>query len=65
MMWMISPAVAKTIARQQTIDEVRESRRGRATRFTPEPDSEPRRRHRVRRRSHALRSVGLRKHIAH
>ena len=65
MMWMISPAVAKSIAQQQTIDAVREGRRGRAARFTPEPDSEPRRRHRARKRSLAFGSVGLPKHIAH
>jgi hypothetical protein len=64
-MWMmISPAVATSIARQQTIDDVKESSRLRAQRFAPEPDGDiaPRkRRHRVRRRPRAFwTSVDLR-----
>ena len=64
MMWTISPAAATSIARQQTIDEVRQSRRERAARFTPEPDDEPHGRHKAPRRTRALRSVALGKRLA-
>jgi hypothetical protein len=63
LMW--SPAVATAIARQQTIDAVRESRRLRPARFTPEPDKDPRGRHKTRRRARAFWIVDLRNRLAH
>jgi hypothetical protein len=64
MFWMMSPAMAKAIAREQTVDAVRESRRrGRVARFTPEPDTDAKSRHKARRTSRALRSADLRKRV--
>lgn len=66
-MWMtISPAMATTIARQQALDEVRESRRLKAARSAARPAPETDRpRHRARRHSRAFWSVHVRGHATH
>jgi hypothetical protein len=66
-MWMtISPAMATTIARQQTIDEVQESRRLKAARTSAQPASETSKpKHRARRHRRAFWSVHLHGHAAH
>ena len=65
-MWMFSPAMATTIARQQTIDDVRESRRLKAARSNAQPATVPAKgRHRARRHTRAFWSVHLHSHHAH
>jgi hypothetical protein len=65
-MWTtISPAMAITIARQQTVDEVRESRRQKAARTAAQSaDVRAKGRHRARRHSRAFWSVHVRHHHA-
>ncbi len=66
-MWTtISPAMATTIARQQTVDEIRQSRRLKAARISAKPASEAAKpKHRARRHRRAFWSVHLHGHAAH
>ena len=65
MLWTISPAMATAIAREQTIDAVRERRRTRAVRISPEPDTDKAGRHRAPRRLRAFWGVHLHRRLAH
>jgi hypothetical protein len=65
-MWMMSPAMAITVARQQTIDEVRQSRKLKVARIAARQATVPARgRHRARRHTRAFWSVHLHSHHAH